>query len=37
MLDPPEDGMAELERYYPFISHLRMSERKGRVPREELS
>jgi hypothetical protein len=28
VLDPPEDGMAELELYYPFISHLRVSERK---------
>ena len=26
--EPPGDGMADLETYYPFVRHLRMSERR---------
>jgi hypothetical protein len=30
-VDPPENDMAQLEIYYPFVRHLRMSE--GAIPR----
>jgi hypothetical protein len=29
-VDPPDDAMAQLELYYPFIRHLRVSEREKR-------
>ena len=29
-VDPPDNGMAQLELYYPFIRQLRMSESENR-------